>query len=158
MQSNVALQVERVLKEQGNVILRCAYSYLHNMSDAEEILQDVLIQYMKTNPVFQNPQHEKAWLLTVAANLSKNRIKYHRLRETDELKEELAAEGGSVFCVGGSKKSAADPEGSDPSLLSGRIFHKRDCRDSAAERSNHSDRSAACEIEIKGNFEGGVRF
>ena len=92
VQSNVALQAERILKEQGNVILRCAYSYLHNMSDAEEILQDVLIQYMKTEPTFQNLQHEKAWLLTVAANLSKNRIKYHCLRETDELKEELAAE------------------------------------------------------------------
>lgn len=92
VQSDVALQAERILKEQGNSILRCAYSYLHNMSDAEEILQDVLIQYMKTEPAFQNPQHEKAWLLTVAANLSKNRIKYHRLRETDELKEELASE------------------------------------------------------------------
>lgn len=92
VQSKAALQAERILKEQGNVILRCAYSYLHNMSDAEEILQDVLLQYLKTEPVFRNPQHEKAWLLTVAANLSKNRIKYHRLRETDELKEELAAE------------------------------------------------------------------
>ena len=92
VQGNVALQAERILKEQGNVILRCAYSYLHNMSDAEEILQDTLLQYMKTEPAFQNSQHEKAWLLTVAANLSKNRIKYHRLRETDELKEELASE------------------------------------------------------------------
>ena len=83
VQSNVALQAKRILKEQGISILRCAYSYLHNMSDAEEILQDVLIQYMKTEPAFQNPQHEKAWLLTVAANLSKNRIKYHHLRETE---------------------------------------------------------------------------
>ena len=24
----------------GNAILRCAYSYLHNMADAEEVLQD----------------------------------------------------------------------------------------------------------------------
>ncbi len=27
----------------GNAILRCAYSYLHNMADAEEVLQDTLL-------------------------------------------------------------------------------------------------------------------
>ena len=29
-------------------ILRLAYSYLHNQSDAEDILQDTLIQYLRT--------------------------------------------------------------------------------------------------------------
>ena len=69
-----------------------AYSYLHNMSDAEDILQETLIRYLQTMPELENASHEKAWLLKVAANLSKNRIDYNRVRQTDELEESLVAE------------------------------------------------------------------
>ena len=46
----VNMQAARVLDEYGNSILRLAYSYLHNMSDAEDILQETLIQFLKTGP------------------------------------------------------------------------------------------------------------
>ena len=85
-------QAARLLDEHGNHILRLAYSYLHNRSDAEDILQDTLIQFLKTAPQLSSPEHEKAWLLRVAANLSKNRLRYMRLRTADELKEDLVAE------------------------------------------------------------------
>ena len=82
-----------LLDAYGDLLLRYAYSYLHNMADAEEVLQDTLVQFLKTAPVFLNKAHEKAWLLRVAANLSKNRLSYNKLRQTDELNEELTAEG-----------------------------------------------------------------
>jgi len=85
-------QAERMLNEYGNAVLRLAYSYLHNTADAEEVLQDTLVQFLRTAPVLNTKEHEKAWLLHVASNLSKNRIKYNALRQTDELMEELAAE------------------------------------------------------------------
>ena len=85
-------QAARMLDTYGNSILRLAYSYLHNQSDAEEVLQDTLLQFLRTAPVLESPQHEKAWLLRVAANLSKNRLKYNRLRSADELRDTLAAE------------------------------------------------------------------
>lgn len=85
-------QAARMLDAYGNSILRLAYSYLHNQSDAEEVLQDTLLQFLRTAPVLESPQHEKAWLLRVAANLSKNRLKYNRLRSADELRDTLAAE------------------------------------------------------------------
>lgn len=85
-------QAERMLTDYGNSILRLAYSYLHNLSDAEEVLQDTLIQFLKTAPALEGPRHEKAWLLRVAANLSKNRLDYNRIRAADELNEELVAE------------------------------------------------------------------
>ena len=34
-----------------------------NREDAEEILQETLIRFLQTKPVFANDQHEKAWLL-----------------------------------------------------------------------------------------------
>lgn len=85
-------QAARLLDTYGNCVLRLAYAYLHNMSDAEEILQDTLLQFLRRAPAFESPEHERAWLLRVAANLSKNRLDYNRLRTTDELSETLAAE------------------------------------------------------------------
>ena len=84
---------EEALNTYGNAILRCAYSYLHNMADAEEILQDTLLKLITAAPGFESEEHKKAWLLKVAANLSKNRIEYNALRDCDELDESLAAEG-----------------------------------------------------------------
>ena len=50
------------------------------------------LSYMKTAPVFENEAHEKAWLLRVAANISKNKIDYNKVRQADELDERLAAD------------------------------------------------------------------
>lgn len=83
---------ERILDEYGDSILRIAYAYLHNMSDAEDVLQDTLIKYLQSAPDFENESHEKAWLLRVAANISKNKIEYNKIRETDELEETLVSE------------------------------------------------------------------
>ena len=85
-------RAERMLTEYGNSILRLAYTYLHNYSDAEEVVQDTLIQFLRTAPQLTGTEHEKAWLLHVAANLSKNRIAYNKVRAADELSETLVAE------------------------------------------------------------------
>ncbi|MBR3184184.1 MAG: sigma-70 family RNA polymerase sigma factor [Firmicutes bacterium] len=81
-----------MLNSYGDSILRLSYSYLHNMADAEDVVQETLIKYMKTAPVFENEAHEKAWLLRVAANISKNKIDYNKVRQADELDERLAAD------------------------------------------------------------------
>ena len=83
---------ERLLDTYGNSLLRLAYTYLHNRQDAEDAVQDTLLQYLRTRPAPESPEHEKAWLLRVAANLCKNRLRYNRLRKTDELDENLIAE------------------------------------------------------------------
>ena len=83
----VNARAEKLLDAYGDLLLRYAYSYLHNMADAEEVLQDTLVQFLKTAPVFLNKAHEKAWLLRVAANLSKNRLAYNRVRRADDVDE-----------------------------------------------------------------------
>lgn len=86
------MYLRSILVKHGNRILRLAYSYVHNMEDSEEILQDVLIKLLSSAPEFESSEHEKAWIIRVTANLSKNRIEYNKLRDTDELNEELVAE------------------------------------------------------------------
>ena len=91
-QDDVSARAAQILDAHGNAILRYAYSYLHNMADAEEVLQDTLVQFLKTAPRFESEAHEKAWLLRVAGNLSKNRLAYNAVRAADELNDELVAE------------------------------------------------------------------
>ena len=90
--SEISLRASDLMDKYGNTILRVAYSYLHSMSDAEDILQDTLIQFLRHHPSFENESHEKAWLLTVASNLSKNKINYNKVRSADELSEELVSQ------------------------------------------------------------------
>lgn len=89
---SVNAQAERLLDKYGNSVLRMAYGYLHNMTDAEDIVQETMIRFLNAAPAFESPAHEKAWLLRVAANLSKNRIACNKIRQSDELNEEITAE------------------------------------------------------------------
>ncbi len=81
-----------LLDAYGDSILRLAYSYLHNRSDAEDILQDTLMKYLTAQPDCESETHEKAWLMRVAINLSKNRIESNRYRAHDELDDHFLAD------------------------------------------------------------------
>ena len=85
-------KAEMLMDCYGNHILRFAYSYMHNMYDAEEVLQDTMVQYLKKRPVIQSAEKEKAWLLCVASNLCKNKFKYNKIRAADELSDTLVRE------------------------------------------------------------------
>ena len=89
--SSADREARRLLDSYGNSILRYAYSYLHNMSDAEEILQDTILKRLETALSFESASHEKAWLLRVAGNMSTNRLDYNAVRSTDELRDDLIA-------------------------------------------------------------------
>ncbi|WP_455619967.1 RNA polymerase sigma factor [Eisenbergiella sp.] len=83
------LSPEEALHRYGSPILRLALSYLHNLPDAEDILQETMLRLFSSAPPFESPEHEKAWLFRVAINLSKNRLKANRRRSYDELPESL---------------------------------------------------------------------
>ena len=83
-------KAETYLTKFGDAILRLAYSYVHNRHDAEDILQETLINILLSNPSFENSAHAKRYMLKTAANLSKNFLKKSRLRRTDTLQQDLA--------------------------------------------------------------------
>lgn len=82
-----------VLNTYGDMLYRLAYSYVHCREDAEELLQDTVLRLLEKRPAFSSEEHCKAWLIRVCSNLSKDRIRYNGRRKTDELEENLAAEG-----------------------------------------------------------------
>lgn len=73
--ANPSDAVEKALDLFGNDILRLAYSYMKSREDAEDIVQEVLIRLMQSAGVFEDESHEKAWLLKVASNLCKDKLK-----------------------------------------------------------------------------------
>ena len=83
---------EQLVSVYGDMVYRLAYAQTRSRHDADDIFQEVFLQTVRKRPVFDSVEHEKAWLLRVAGNLCKNRLKYNSLRQTDELREELIAE------------------------------------------------------------------
>ena len=83
---------EQLVSVYGDMVYRLAYAQTRSRHDADDIFQEVFLQTVRKRPVFDSEEHEKAWLLRVAGNLCKNRLKYNSLRQTDELREELIAE------------------------------------------------------------------
>lgn len=56
-------------------MLRLAYAYLRTTQDAEDCVQDVFMNYFRAAPVFNDAEHEKAWLLRATINRCKNQLK-----------------------------------------------------------------------------------
>ncbi|MCQ2525084.1 MAG: sigma-70 family RNA polymerase sigma factor [Lachnospiraceae bacterium] len=62
----------------GDTVLRAAYSYVHNMSEAEDITQDIFLKLHSNPQEFQSDEHLKAWLIRSAINACKNYFKSAR--------------------------------------------------------------------------------
>ncbi len=84
------IYTRRILKQYGNSIYRLAYMYVKNTADAEEILQDTILQLLRYEPKFESEAQEKSWLLKTCVNLSLNRIRHNKRFDYEELDERIA--------------------------------------------------------------------
>lgn len=100
--SNPSDAVEQALNKFGNDILRLAYSYMKSRDDAEDIVQEVLIRFMQSAKQFTDEKHVKAWLLFVAANLCKDRLK------SSQRKREVAIPEGYDVAVSEVREEDSD--------------------------------------------------
>lgn len=53
-----------------DMIYNIAYTYCHNVTDADDIVQDVFMKYLKSNEYFKTLENEKYWLIRVSINTS----------------------------------------------------------------------------------------
>jgi len=63
--------IERVLQQYANLVYRIAFSQTQNKNDADDVFQEVFLQYIKRNSAFDSDEHEKAWLIRVTINFCK---------------------------------------------------------------------------------------
>lgn len=61
-------ELQLKIDEYGDMLFKLSYIRLQNKQDAEDVVQEVFYQYLKSSQVFENPEHEKAWLLKVTLN------------------------------------------------------------------------------------------
>lgn len=78
-----------VLKHSDRLI-RVAFTYVKNMADAEDIVQETFLSYMKTKVSFASDEHEKAWLIRVTINKCKNIVKAGWFKNRLPLLEDLS--------------------------------------------------------------------
>ncbi|MCQ2492455.1 MAG: sigma-70 family RNA polymerase sigma factor [Lachnospiraceae bacterium] len=85
-------QFKRIYDTYGEMLYRVAYLYTGNSYDSEDLLQEVLIKYMTRILPFRDDEHEKAWLLRVMINQSKNLLKKSSKKEQKLSESELKVE------------------------------------------------------------------
>ena len=69
---------ERVINEYGDSIYRLCSVMLKNTFDAQDAVQECFLKYITKAPNFNDSEHEKAWLIRVAANVCKDMMRKRR--------------------------------------------------------------------------------
>ena len=86
--------VRKAVLRYSDTLYKICIVILCNEQDVQDAIQDTFCRYMEKKPVFRDEQHEKAWLIRVAVNISRDMIRF-RLRHPkvsiDELENSLAA-------------------------------------------------------------------
>lgn len=60
--------MEQTFAQYGRTIYRLALQYTRQPPDAEDVLQEVLLERCRRTEPFQSPEHERRWLLRVTVN------------------------------------------------------------------------------------------
>lgn len=65
----------------GKAMKATAFSYVHNLADAEDIVQDALVIIVKKSAKFRTNKNACAWINTIVSNIAKNKIGYIKRRK-----------------------------------------------------------------------------
>lgn len=79
--------IKDLIDKYGSQLFRISYCVLCNKDDAEDAVQEALLKYLTKAPEFTDDEHEKAWLIKVVANISKNMFKLRLHRSSVALEE-----------------------------------------------------------------------
>ena len=88
---DISLDITQVYNDNKNAVYRLALTYLHSQAEAEDVCHDVFMKMIE-NKISIFPGKEKSWLLTVTANECKNRLKFWKRHEMEELSGDIAGE------------------------------------------------------------------
>ncbi|MFX3633931.1 MAG: RNA polymerase sigma factor [Candidatus Pristimantibacillus sp.] len=79
MEYNSLLRTDKELAElyqrHADLVFRLCYLYLKNPVDAEDAVQSVFLKLIKSQMVFNDHEHEKAWLMVTTRNYCKDFLK-----------------------------------------------------------------------------------
>ena len=66
------IKTEVIMEKYKNNLYSIAFNICQNAADADDVVQDTLLEYHTTEKQFDSEQHIRAWLIRVAINKAKN--------------------------------------------------------------------------------------
>ena len=77
------IDIEAIYTRHFRTVYRVCYAYMKNPADTEDAVQETFFRMIRRQPHFENPEHEKAWLIRTASNICKNELKHWRRTQAD---------------------------------------------------------------------------
>lgn len=68
-------EANRAIELYADTVKRICVVHLKNRADTEDIFQNVFLKYILSSEVFENPEHEKAWLIKVTVNACRDLLR-----------------------------------------------------------------------------------
>lgn len=85
--------VEEAVRDYSGMLYSFVLSQTKSVQDAEDVLQEVFLLYVRKAPVFENGQQQKVWLMRSAVNCCRSLWRFRRRHRTVPLE----AAGGVVL-------------------------------------------------------------
>lgn len=96
-------EANRAIEQYSDIVRKICMLHLKSHSDTEDIFQTVFLKYVLYSGLFENSEHEKAWIIRVTINACKDYLKsFFRSRtvpldEITELAKEMPEEHSGVL-------------------------------------------------------------
>ena len=69
------MDCQQVVKTYAGALYRLAFSYCRNRADAEDVVQEVFLRYLKHTGSFPDETRRRSWLMTVTANTCRDLLR-----------------------------------------------------------------------------------
>ncbi|KYG29545.1 RNA polymerase sigma factor [Alkalihalobacillus trypoxylicola] len=89
MKTFAGLRIHDIVENFSDTLIRIAIQQTKNMSEAEDIVQEVYMSLMKQRDFFDDEAHLKGWLIKVTYNKCKDYFKLSRVRKNIPITEEM---------------------------------------------------------------------
>jgi len=91
--SNRPVDWEQLVSDNENRLYRAALAILGDPGEAEDAVQDTFMKYLEKRPQLNGPEHQRAWLMRVAVNGCKTRLRAPWRKRHVPLTDALPAAG-----------------------------------------------------------------
>ena len=91
--------VDELMTDYGQDILQLVMQYVHNLTVAEDLTQEIFVKCYKALPTFHFNSSMKTWLWRIAINHTKDYLKSWYAKNVEATEEDLFAQVKSGDCV-----------------------------------------------------------
>lgn len=90
------MTVEEAVGKYSNMLYKICIVMLCSEQDAQDAVQDTFCRYMEKRPEFADKEHEKAWMIHVASNISRDMLRFrtrHQKISIDQIANDYITPG-----------------------------------------------------------------